>query len=77
MSALSETLTFVFEELKRICLGDHAAFLRNDAHTFLEVHSSGRKVAFTSHVAALMPDVVIKLRTPHVVPIISAVYVHE
>ena len=73
MSTVSTTLVCLFEELQRLCGGDHAAFLRTGADTFLEVHGSGRKVAFISHVAALMPDVVIKLQTPHVVPIISAV----
>ncbi len=68
--------TVLLKELSRFGDGDHSVVLRTeDPRTFLEVHRGGKRNLFTSHVAALMPNVVVKLRTPMSAQIVYAVYV--
>ena len=75
MDHLSTLSSAVFRELSRFGDGDHSLIVRTDAQTFLELHRSGKQDFFTSHIAALMPNVVIKLQTPMSAQIVSALYV--
>ena len=76
MDAFSTPTDHLFDQLLRLCDGDHSVFIRTDSQAFLEYHRGGKSSVFTSHVAALMPNVVIKLQTPLVPSIISSLYVH-
>ncbi|KAI0708097.1 hypothetical protein C8T65DRAFT_213997 [Cerioporus squamosus] len=73
MDALASPTDHLFDQLSRLSDGDHSVFIRTDAQAFLEYHRGGKSSVFTSHVAALMPNVVIKLHTPLVPSIISSV----
>ncbi|RDX41632.1 hypothetical protein OH76DRAFT_188860 [Lentinus brumalis] len=73
MDAFSCPTPHLFDQLSRLSDGDHSVFVRTDAQAFLEYHRGGKSSVFTSHVAALMPNVVIKLHTPLVPSIISSV----
>ncbi|KAI0746650.1 hypothetical protein C8Q80DRAFT_1271511 [Daedaleopsis nitida] len=75
MDPLSAITPVVFRELSRFGHGDHVFYHRTagDPHSFIEVHADGTMSTFTSPVAALMPNVVIKLQTPMFAQIVSAV----
>ncbi|RPD65369.1 hypothetical protein L226DRAFT_531047 [Lentinus tigrinus ALCF2SS1-7] len=73
MDAFSFPTDQLFGQLSRLVDGDHSVFIRTDSQTFLEYHRGGKSSVFTSHVAALMPNVVIKLQTPLVPSVISSV----